>query len=91
MTSAVAPVHNGFAGLSGRLEQGDGRGAGEESCAVRAHRFEFFYSRFQISLHLTPPLSPVIALFKVRTLQESLPRNLIFASEAHMKSETISL
>lgn len=55
MTRAVAPVHNGFSGLSGRSGQGDGRGAGEESCAVRAHRFEFFYSRFrsrfQISLH----------------------------------------
>ena len=58
---------------------------------MRAHRIEFFYSRFQISLHLTPSLSSVIVLFKVRTLQESLPRNLIFAFEAHMKCKTINL
>lgn len=52
------------------------RGIGDESCAVRAHQFEIFLlpvslparsrfcSRFQISLHLTLSLSPLIALLR---------------------------
>jgi hypothetical protein len=52
-----APVHKSCSSLSRRSGRCDGRGLGDESCSVRAHRFEFFYSRFcsrfQISLNLT--------------------------------------
>jgi hypothetical protein len=55
---AIAPVHKksclSFSRHSGR---DDVRGVGDASCAVRAHRFALFYSRFcsrfQVSLHHT--------------------------------------
>ena len=43
---AVTPVHKTLSGLNRRSGRDDVRGDGGESCSVRAHRFEFFYSRF---------------------------------------------
>ena len=61
---AVTSVHKTLSELNSRLGRCEGRGIGDEGCSVRAHRFELFNSRFcsrfQVHLHRTRSLSPLI-------------------------------